>query len=335
MANRTSGNPAPTISAAFSSQGRLQATSCLARAWQDRDEPARAAPVIPQEVLVQPLTLHLIEVRVAHVRGLAPALAKPRLLERQFAEHMVDQPPHLPDSPTGPGPDLGSAVIEDGDPVGLGDAGHPPIEPRIVDEHHCVRSLLAETAPRPQEQTQKLVKVQQDPEQPHDGELRQVFVQLASCFRHPRSAVANELHIGTKRGGSRGSSSLREDPARLAYRKEDPHGPRFPPLHIGLPKHLLELGLRAYCWNEPSLSDVHTAGCILSLSPPESGFSSPRLRVSAVFLHATQRRPPVGENTAETRKAQRNGQPILAATLGCVRLRSIAIRADWDRALPS
>ena len=73
---------------------RLWVTSCVR-------EPGRIATSGPrarccgQKRLVERLPANLVEERVADEGRVAAALAKPRLLERQAAQHVVDQPPHL------------------------------------------------------------------------------------------------------------------------------------------------------------------------------------------------------------------------------------------------
>ena len=99
---------------------------------------------------------HFVEERMADERGVAAALAEPLFLERQAAQHVVAQPPHLLRPPRGPGPDLRRRIVEDRNAVDLGPPGDPPIEAGIVDQHDAVGPLVAEIAVGPAGQVPEL-----------------------------------------------------------------------------------------------------------------------------------------------------------------------------------
>ena len=128
---------------------------------------------------------------MADERGVAAVLAEPRLLERQAAEHVVHQPPHLFDPPAGPGPNLRRRIVEDRNAVDLRPAGDPPVEARIVDQHHGVGPMVAEIAVGPAGQVPELVQVHQHAGEPHHGQGGQIGVQLAAGLGHFRPAVAD------------------------------------------------------------------------------------------------------------------------------------------------
>ena len=46
------------------------------------------------------------------------------------------------------------------------------------------------------DQVGKLVNIQQHPQEPHDGQCREVFVQLAARLVHLGTAIADELRCG-------------------------------------------------------------------------------------------------------------------------------------------
>ena len=72
-------------------------------------------------------------------------------------------------------------------------AGDPPIEARIVDQHHGVGPLVAEVAIGPARQRKELVQVQQHAREPHHGQRRQIGVQRAAGRGHFGPAVADAL----------------------------------------------------------------------------------------------------------------------------------------------
>ena len=113
------------------------------------------------ELLVQFLSPHLVEIGMPDKHRAAAALGEPFGLERQTAQHVVDEAPHLLDPPTGPGPDLRRRVIENRNTVRLGASGDPPVKAGVIDEHHRVGSVMAEVSIGPAHEVQKLVQVQQ------------------------------------------------------------------------------------------------------------------------------------------------------------------------------
>ncbi len=144
-----------------------------------------------EERFVEFVLPHFVEERMADERGIAAALAKPRLFERQAAQHVVAQPSHFLGPPRRPGPDLRRSIVEDRDAVDLGPPGDPPIEARIVDQHDGIGPVVAEIAIGAAGQVPELVKIGQDAAEPHDGQFGQIGVEFAADGRHPRTSVAD------------------------------------------------------------------------------------------------------------------------------------------------
>ena len=102
-----------------------------------------------EESPIKFLPSHFVEERMAHEARIAAPLGEPAGLERQAAQHVVDEASHLFDPPTGPGPDLRRCIVEHRDAVRLGTARDPPIEAGEVDEHDGVGSMMAKVAVGP------------------------------------------------------------------------------------------------------------------------------------------------------------------------------------------
>ena len=91
---------------------------------------------------------------MADERGVAAAV-ETRFPRTAAHKHVVDEAPHLLDPPTGPGPNLRRRVIEHRNAVPLGPPGDPPVEARIVDQHHGVGPMMAKVAIGPAGQIQE------------------------------------------------------------------------------------------------------------------------------------------------------------------------------------
>ena len=76
---------------------------------------------------------------VARLTGFVPA----ELAGRHLSV-LCDGAAHFFDSPARPGPKLGSAVVEDGDPLALRSLGDMPVEARVVDQDDCVWTFATE-----------------------------------------------------------------------------------------------------------------------------------------------------------------------------------------------
>ncbi len=103
---------------------------------------------------------------------------------------------HFFDPPAGPGPNLRRAVIQDRDAVGFGAAGDPPVEAGVVDEHDGVGAMVAEVAIGAAGEIEKLVNVQQDTKNPHDGQGGEVGMQVAAGGGHFGTTVADTFDVG-------------------------------------------------------------------------------------------------------------------------------------------
>jgi hypothetical protein len=129
-------------------------------------------------------------------RGVAAMIAEPGLLERHAAQNVIDEAAHLFDAPTCPRPNLRRSKVKHRDAVRLGATGDPPVETRIINQHHRVGLVMAKVAICHAGQMQELVQVEDRAQKPHHGQLRQVGVQVATGRGHHRSAVADKLGRG-------------------------------------------------------------------------------------------------------------------------------------------
>jgi hypothetical protein len=165
----------------------------------------------------------LIEIRMTNIGRVAAALAIPRLLEWQFAQHVVDEASHFADPPAGPGPELRRAVIKHGNAMCLCPPGDPPVEARVIDQHDRVRPMMAEVAIGAACEVPELVNVQQHASEPHHGQLRQVFVQRAPGSGHPRPTVADKLAFSPSPAQFANEIGAVQVATGLAYGEKDPH----------------------------------------------------------------------------------------------------------------
>ena len=163
------------------------------RAGEDRHQRTGPLTLPGDELLIERPAGDIVEERVPHQRRVAAALAEPRLLKRQTAQDVVDQPPHLPHPPLRPRPDLRRRIIKDRDADSLGPPRNPPVQARIVDQHHGVGPMMPEIFPRLDDQVPKLVEMDQHPGEPHHGQRRQVGVQTTAGGGHVRPAVTDRL----------------------------------------------------------------------------------------------------------------------------------------------
>src|SRR6185295_16656938 len=89
---------------------------------------------------------HVIEEWMTHELRSHAATGKPMVLERQAAQHVIDQPPHPPHAPGGPRPDLRRHVVINRNARGLGLAGNEPVESGKIHEDDGIRTMLAQVA---------------------------------------------------------------------------------------------------------------------------------------------------------------------------------------------
>src|ERR1700712_17257 len=114
----------------------------------------------------------------------------PGRLEREATQYVIDELADLLDPPPCPCPDLRRDIIEYGDTSRLRLASEPPVKPRIVDQDYRVGTVIPEIAVGAANQAQKLVQVEEDPEEPHHGHLDQREEDLRPGLFHPRATVA-------------------------------------------------------------------------------------------------------------------------------------------------
>ena len=193
-----------------------------ARAGQDRHQRAVAAPLRGEKLFIVLVPADLVEERMAHEGRIAAAVAEPLLLERQAAQNVVHQSPHFLHPPLCPRPNLRRRVIENRNPVRLGPPGNPPVEARIIHQHHGVGLLVAEVAVGPARQVPELVQVDQHPGKPHHRQPGQIGMEPASGLRHVRAAVTDRFEPFASAAQLPDQVCGVQVPARFAHRKEDP-----------------------------------------------------------------------------------------------------------------
>ena len=101
--------------------------------------------------------------------------------------------------------------------------GNPPVEARIVDQHHGIGPVVAKVAVGDAGQVQKLAQICQHARDPHDGQAGQIIVQLAAGLGHPRSAKADELGLGRSPADGTNEVGAMQVAARFAGREKDSH----------------------------------------------------------------------------------------------------------------
>ena len=186
----------PHVGGGLEEPGKVVQHLLRSRAGKNGHQRAATAIVI-EERFVELVPPHFVEEGMADKRRIAAALAEPRLFERQAAQHVIAQPAHLPGPPGCPGPDLRWRIIENRDAVDLGPPGNPPIEAGVVDQHDGVGPVLAEIAIGASGQVPELVKIGDGPAEPHDGQLGQIGMELATDGRHLRTSVSDGIQLWT------------------------------------------------------------------------------------------------------------------------------------------
>ncbi len=196
------------------------------RSRQNRDQ--RTPRVLPRcdKRLVQRPAAHFVKERMADERGVTAPLGIPLDFERQTAQHVVDQSPHFCHAPARPGPNLRRHVVKDRNAVCLRPPSDPPVEARVVDQHHGVGRRMAEIAVGAARQAEKLVQVEQHAQKPHHRQGRQIGVQLAPGGRHLRTAIADRFQIGILAPQLANQIGRVHIAARFADGKKDLHASR-------------------------------------------------------------------------------------------------------------
>jgi hypothetical protein len=198
-----------------------------ARAGKYRHQRPGVVAVFRQELLIELLSADFVEVRMADERGVCAALAIPLLFEWHATQHVIDKAAHLANAMRGPGPNLRRRKVEHRNAVRLRTACDPPVEAGIVDQHHGVRSVMAEVAIGPPPKRKELVDVDDHAEDPHHGQHSHVRVELAAGRGHLGTAVADELDVGAFGAELPDQIGAVEIAAGFAGREEDFHGRRL------------------------------------------------------------------------------------------------------------
>ena len=160
---------------------------------------------------------------MAHVRALHPLGREPLVLEGERGEHVVDEPSHLPDPPARPGPDLRRTIKDDRDAVPLRPPGQPPVEPREIDEHTDIGPGVEKAPLRPPGEIDEPVDVEDHPQKPHHGQLREISDERAALGRHARPPEPDALNVGPPRTDRAHEQRRMMVARRLAGREEDAH----------------------------------------------------------------------------------------------------------------
>ncbi len=196
-----------------------------ARAGQDRHQLSGSRSLVREEAGVERPVFELVEVGVPDIdRIREPAGVVPGRLEGKAAQNEVDVLLDLLDAPAGPGPDLRGDEINDGDAACLGAPGNPPVQPRVIDEHHGVRSLVAKIAIGLEDQPDEREEIEENVEEPHHGQVDQRIKQGRAGLLHVRSAESSELGVGKELAERANQVGGMKIAAGLTGRNEDSHG---------------------------------------------------------------------------------------------------------------
>ncbi len=209
-AKRTSDRSEPAIAAAARTMsGRLRVTSWVREPGRIATSGPGRRALVSQKGLVQRPIGQLVEIGMTDVNRVGNASRViPGRLERKAAQDLIDVLAHLLHPPACPRPDLRRHEIEDRNTPRLGPAGNPPVQTRIVDQHHRVGPFFAKVAIGHEDQSNERHQVEQDVQKPHDREVDERVEQARR--RLPPSARRRSRRTGRR------ESKPRSERIRLA-----------------------------------------------------------------------------------------------------------------------
>ena len=222
---RTPGRCDASLFAARTISGRFRKTSWVREPGRIATSSPGSLALLRQEARVERPVRELVEVGMADVdRILEPARVIPGRLERQAAQDEIDVLLDLLDPPAGPGPDLRRHEVEDRDAPRLGAAGDPPVQARVVDQHHGVGPFVAKIAIGLEDQPDERHEVQQDVQEPHHRQVDERIEQAGAGLLHVATAEADELGVGNELAERANQVGGVQVAARLTGGDEDSHG---------------------------------------------------------------------------------------------------------------